>query len=82
MLDRFHFGVELLEAAWDDEALLWRVRTSVGELTSTTLINATGGLSAPKLPDIEGIETFAGWLFHTAAGGAAPRRRRGGGSRT
>ena len=66
VLDRFHFGVELLEASWDDEAVLWRVRTSAGDLTSTTLINATGGLSAPKLPEIEGIETFAGRLFHTA----------------
>ena len=66
VLDRFHFGVELLGAAWDDGALLWRVRTSAGDLTSTTLINATGGLSAPKLPDIEGIETFTGHLFHTA----------------
>ena len=66
VLDRFHFGVELLEASWDDEAVLWRVRTSAGDLTSTTLINATGGLSAPKLPEIEGIETFAGHLFHTA----------------
>ena len=42
------------------------MRTSAGELTCTTLINATGGLSAPKLPDIEGIDTFAGHLFHTA----------------
>jgi cation diffusion facilitator CzcD-associated flavoprotein CzcO len=66
VLDRFHFGVELLEARWDDDALLWRVRTSAGELTSTTIINATGGLSAPKLPDIDGIETFGGPLFHTA----------------
>jgi cation diffusion facilitator CzcD-associated flavoprotein CzcO len=66
VLDRFHFGVELLEAAWDDEAMLWRIRTSAGELTCSTLINATGGLSAPKLPDIEGIESFEGPLFHTA----------------
>jgi cation diffusion facilitator CzcD-associated flavoprotein CzcO len=66
VLDRFHFGIELLEAAWDDEALLWRVGTSAGDLTCTTLINATGGLSAPKLPEIEGIETFTGHLFHTA----------------
>ena len=66
VLDRFYFGVELLEAAWDDDSTLWRLRTSVGELTCTTLINATGGLSAPKLPDIEGIDTFDGHLFHTA----------------
>ena len=67
VLDRFHFGVELLAADWDDGATLWRVRTSAGELTCTTLINATGGLSAPKRPDIEGIDTFGGHLFHTAA---------------
>ena len=66
VLDRFHFGVELLDAAWDDDAALWRARTSAGDLTCTTLINATGGLSAPKLPDIEGIDTFDGHLFHTA----------------
>ncbi len=66
MLDRFHFDVELLGADWDDEAMVWRIRTSAGELTSTTLITATGGLSAPKLPDIEGIESFGGHLFHTA----------------
>ena len=66
VLDRFHFGVELLGAAWDDDAALWRVRTSAGDLTCTTLINATGGLSAPKLPDLEGIDTFDGHLFHTA----------------
>lgn len=66
VLDRFHFRTELLGADWDDDAALWRIRTSAGDLTSTTLINATGGLSAPKLPDIEGVETFAGPLFHTA----------------
>ena len=81
VLDRFHFGVELLEASWDDEAVLWRVRTSAGDLTSTTLINATGGLSAPKLPDIEGIETFAGHLFHTAQWDHACRPRRPAGGR-
>ncbi len=66
VLDRFQFGVELLHAAWDDTALRWRVRTSAGELTCTTLINATGGLSTPRLPEIAGIETFGGPLFHTA----------------
>jgi cyclohexanone monooxygenase len=66
VLDRFHFGVELLEAAWDDGASVWRIRTSAGQLTSRTLINATGGLSSPKRPAIAGIDEFAGPLFHTA----------------
>ena len=43
-----------------------KVRTPSGELTASTLTNCTGGLSAPKLPDIEGIEDFAGELFHSA----------------
>ena len=73
VLDRFHFGVELLEAAWDDEALVWRVRTSAGELTSTTLVNATGGLSAPKLPGHRGHRDLR-WapVPHRPVG---PRRR-------
>ena len=66
VLDRFHFGIELLGADWDDDALLWRVRTTAGALTCTTLLNATGGLSAPRLPEIEGLESFGGRVFHTA----------------
>ena len=30
------------------------------------LVAGAGGLSEPKLPDIEGIDTFAGELFHSA----------------
>ena len=29
-------------------------------------MSAAGGLSAPRLPEIEGIETFGGALFHSA----------------
>jgi cation diffusion facilitator CzcD-associated flavoprotein CzcO len=66
VLERFHFGTPMIEAAWDDRAQVWRVRTPSGELTATTLINCTGGLSAPKLPDIDGIDEFAGEIFHSA----------------
>ena len=31
-----------------------------------TLISGAGGLSEPKLPEIEGIETFQGEIFHSA----------------
>jgi len=66
VLDRFRLGVEVLEASWDADALLWRVRTSAGDLTCRTVIAATGGLSTPRLPAIEGLESFTGPLFHTA----------------
>ena len=44
-----------------------RSRTSAsGTWVARTLVVGAGGLSAPKLPEIEGIETFQGELFHSA----------------
>ncbi|MGW6378138.1 flavin-containing monooxygenase [Rhodococcus sp. NPDC055112] len=64
--DRVLTGCELLGASWDDGAALWRVRTTLGELTAQTLVAATGALSTPRLPDVAGIETFRGKVFHSA----------------
>ena len=67
VLDRFRFGTAVEHAAWDATAQRWRVRLSDGrEVTSTTLITASGGLSEPKLPDIDGIDSFQGEIFHSA----------------
>jgi cyclohexanone monooxygenase len=66
VLDRFRFDTDVEEARWDDEASRWRIRTSAGELTSDVLVSAAGALSDPKLPDIDGIDSFAGETFHSA----------------
>ena len=66
------FGVRAEGARWDEEAKHWVVTTSpVAGGSSTTrtakfLMTATGFLSQPKLPDIEGVEEFAGTVIHTA----------------
>jgi cyclohexanone monooxygenase len=65
-LDRFVFDSPVEDAAWDDEAQRWTVRASGGTWVSRTLVVAAGALSAPKLPDIEGIDTFQGEVFHSA----------------
>jgi len=71
-VDRFglapylRLGVELEQASWDDEASHWRIRTSRGDLTADLLVAATGGLSEPRIPDIPGLDTFAGVVFHSA----------------
>src|SRR6478672_7708597 len=44
------FGCEAEEASWDDDARVWRIRTSAGELTANALASAAGPLSEPKLP--------------------------------
>ena len=71
VLDRFVFDTVMEDADWDEDAQQWVVRTSQanGErqsVTSTTLIVGAGGLSEPKLPQIDGIDTFQGELFHSA----------------
>jgi cation diffusion facilitator CzcD-associated flavoprotein CzcO len=66
VLPLIRFGVELEQAAWDDDAQLWRVQTSAGELTCRHLVAATGGLSEPSIPQLPGAETFAGPAWHSA----------------
>ncbi len=57
---------DLVEGVWDDEALLWRLRTSTGELTADLLVSGCGGLVEPAYPDVPGIERFTGPAFHSA----------------
>ncbi|ORA83440.1 monooxygenase [Mycolicibacter kumamotonensis] len=55
-------------AQWDEDAKVWRVGLAGGEtLTAQFLIVATGFLCQPKIPEIPGIDTFAGRIIHTAA---------------
>jgi len=65
-LDRFVLDTEVERAAWDEDAHLWRVTTSRGELTAEIVVSAAGALSDPRNPDIEGFDTFEGEVFHSA----------------
>ncbi|MGH8693166.1 MAG: flavin-containing monooxygenase [Burkholderiales bacterium] len=60
------FGIHVLKAVFDETKHLWRVHTSAGEFTARFLLNATGGLTQPKIPDIEGVTGFQGKTIHTA----------------
>ena len=54
-------------AEYDADANVWRVETLGGEAIVTRyLVNATGLLVIPKMPDIEGIDDFEGKIIHTA----------------
>jgi cyclohexanone monooxygenase len=66
VLDRFVFDTSVEDAAWDTASRRWTVRTTGGTWSARTLIVGAGGLSEPKLPEIDGIETFQGELFHSA----------------
>ncbi|GFG49254.1 hypothetical protein MAGR_06950 [Mycolicibacterium agri] len=64
---RIRFNTEVLGAAFDDDARLWRIDTDAGDrITARFLINACGVLTTPQLPDIDGVDSFAGVMMHTA----------------
>ncbi|MGH3978078.1 MAG: flavin-containing monooxygenase [Pseudonocardiaceae bacterium] len=57
---------EVLDARWDDHAGHWRIETSRGTFTATVLVSGAGALSEPSVPDLPGVERFAGPAFHSA----------------
>lgn len=60
------YRCEVTGADWDAQARCWRIRTSRGALTARVLVSATGALSDPTTPDIDGLADFTGTLFHSA----------------
>ncbi|HET6876866.1 MAG TPA: NAD(P)/FAD-dependent oxidoreductase [Jatrophihabitans sp.] len=60
------FDTEVTRAQWDTASEQWLVNTTSGEFTAEVLVPAVGALAEPQLPDIPGIETFRGELFHSA----------------
>lgn len=65
--DLVRTGVEVTSAAYDDGTATWRVETSSGEVfEADVLVPAVGQLSRPALPNIPGLDTFAGPSFHSA----------------
>jgi cation diffusion facilitator CzcD-associated flavoprotein CzcO len=64
---KIRFNTKVLAVEFDDERALWRVHTDPGEeVTARFLLNASGVLTVPKLPDIDGVDSFAGATMHTA----------------
>ncbi len=60
------FDARVVAATFDEGAGRWLLRTSTGErVRARYSIMATGCLSTPNLPRIEGLESFAGPRYHT-----------------
>jgi cation diffusion facilitator CzcD-associated flavoprotein CzcO len=64
---RIRFNTKVLGAVFDEAEDLWRIEIDAGdEITGRFLVNASGVLTTPKLPDIAGVDTFDGITMHTA----------------
>lgn len=67
LYDNALFSTEVERLEWDDEAARWIVHTDRGDRFRAKFVSmGTGPLHRPKLPGIEGIESFGGHCFHTS----------------
>ena len=65
--DRFRLNTKVVGVSFDVDTDTWRIETADGRrITARFVIGATGVFSQPKLPDIPGVEAFAGPALHTA----------------
>jgi cation diffusion facilitator CzcD-associated flavoprotein CzcO len=66
VLPHIHFGHDVTEAAWDEADRVWRIDTSHGALTADVLVSAMGAINEPTRPQIPGLDSFEGKVFHSA----------------
>ncbi|MGC9668796.1 flavin-containing monooxygenase [Planosporangium sp. 12N6] len=57
---------EVTGARWDAAAGHWLIGTSQGEYSADVLVAAGGPLAEPSIPDLPGLSTFGGEVFHSA----------------
>lgn len=72
VFSRIRFETEVTAASWDDASSTWKLGLRGADGTTTPLaanviISAAGLFNAVNMPDIAGIETYQGKMFHTTA---------------
>ncbi|WP_328682599.1 NAD(P)/FAD-dependent oxidoreductase [Streptomyces sp. NBC_01261] len=60
------FNSEVKMMTWDAERLRWDIDTTAGSYSADLVVSATGPLSDPKIPDVPGLDSFPGKVFHSA----------------
>ena len=72
LYDNTYFETEVVVCEWSEEDNRWRVtlRSRDGQITKTVkaryVVTAMGHNQIPKIPEIEGLESFRGSYVHTA----------------
>ncbi|NER45247.1 MAG: NAD(P)/FAD-dependent oxidoreductase [Symploca sp. SIO1A3] len=61
------FNAEITSAFFESEKNIWRISSASGEeFAANILVSGCGQLNQPKIPRIDGLETFSGTQFHSA----------------
>lgn len=61
------FNTQLSRADWIDDTQTWKIATSGSDtpIVAKYLVTCLGLLSTQNIPDIPGLKSFAGELYHT-----------------
>jgi cation diffusion facilitator CzcD-associated flavoprotein CzcO len=61
------FGTKIVDYEWDEAASRWHLRSADGRtVTAQFVVLGIGGLDVPRIPKLNGIESFEGVAFHSA----------------
>src|SRR5699024_10375801 len=64
--EHIQYNTRVEEARFNETTAEWHINTSQGPVAARFMIHAGGPLSQPNLPNIKGIDTFAGEKMHTS----------------
>lgn len=64
------FGTEVLAATYNEASCTWQLKLNGPDgpydAEFSAVVSAVGQLNQPKIPDVPGVDSFAGPAFHTA----------------
>jgi cation diffusion facilitator CzcD-associated flavoprotein CzcO len=66
ILPNIHFETDMLKSSWDEAGKEWVVETSKGTYRAKIVISGTGHLADGHMPNIDGLDSFTGDVFHSA----------------
>ena len=67
LIPHIRLNTSVEKGVFDETNGLWTVTARGGDkFTARILLNCSGGLSEPALPQIKGLDTFTGKVFHSA----------------
>jgi cation diffusion facilitator CzcD-associated flavoprotein CzcO len=67
LLPHCRFGDAVRRARWDESAARWMLELASGRtVTAEVVVSAVGMFNEIAIPDIPGLESFAGTTFHSA----------------
>jgi cation diffusion facilitator CzcD-associated flavoprotein CzcO len=67
LLDHVSLRTEMLSARWDTVARRWEIDTTAGRFSALFFVIAAGPLHDPVIPELPGLASFRGEMFHSAS---------------